>query len=171
MARHTNNFLTFSGLETENVTLWLHRWANKKELQGWQDIEAIWQASQYLGSILYSWFATHASNFNTWDEFAAGLRQRFADDEQGLILRLKNRKHHESESVQAYADELALLFAQTQTPAALQRDMFLDNLKPSLQKRVINTCPETLHEAVRKAKFLESQDVAHSPQKLKALQE
>ena len=171
MAGYTNHFLNFSGVEAENVTLWLHRWANKKELQGWQDIEAIRHASQYLGPIPYGWFATHAAAFNTWAEFSAGLQQRFADDEQGLMLRLKNRKQQEVETVQAYADEMALLFAQTHTPAASQRDMFLDNLKPSLQKRVINTCPESLQEAIRKAKFLESQDLAHSPQKLKALQE
>ena len=87
------------------------------------------------------------------------------------MLRLRNRKQQEIESVQAYAYDMALLFAQTHTPAASQSDMFLDNLKPSLQRGFINTCPENLHEAIKKAKFLESQDLAHSPQKLKALQE
>ena len=73
--------------------------------------------------------------------------------------------------MQAYADALQLLCLQTGFPAAAQRDLFLKNLKPSLKKQVINTCPFSLQEAVKAALFLEAQDNASSPQKLQALQE
>jgi len=63
------------------------------------------------------------------------------------------------------------LFLQTGFPIAAQRDLFLKNLKASLKKSVINTCPTSLDNAVKAALFLEAQDSANSPLKLQALQE
>lgn len=171
MAAGNNPYINFNAQDGENVNLWLHRWNIRRTLENWADLEAIQRACQHLGSVPYAWFATNAGGFNTWADFASGMQLRFADDEQGLMLRLKNRKQQEFESVQAFADDMALLFTQTNTPAASQCSMFLDNLKPALQKRVVNNCPENLQVAIRKAKFLESQDLAHSPNRLKALQE
>ena len=159
-----NSFDLFHGAESASIQLWLHRWQLKQQLQGCSDAQTIQHACLHLGPLSYGWFAAHGQHLQSWDQFSVAMLQRFADDEQGLILKLRNRRQQQNESVQAYADALTLLFAQTNTAAGSQRDLFLQNLRPSLQQRVINTCPESLEIAIRHAKFLESQDLAHSPQ-------
>ena len=161
----------FHDREDEDVSIWLKRWTLKKQAKGWDDATAINEAALHFSEAAFKWFLMHGINNNTWDAFCQAVLRRYAADEQTLMLHLQHRSQYEHESVQAYADALQLLFLQTGFPVAAQRDLFLKNLKPSLKKRVINTCPTSLDDAVKAALFLEAQDSANSPQKLQALQE
>ena len=166
-----NIFDLFDVAESESIQLWLHRWQLKQQLQGWSDAQTIQHACLHLGPVPYGWFAGHGQHLQSWDQFSVATLQHFADDEHGLILKLRNRMQQQNESVQAYADALTPLFAQTNfQPQCLKHcgwepvRLVSAELQPSLQRRVINTCPESLEVAIRHAKFLESQDLARSPQ-------
>ena len=160
----------FHNREDEDVTIWLKRWTLKKQAKDWDDATAINEAALHFSEAAFKWFLMHGIQHSTWDTFCQAVLQRYAADEQTLMLQLQHRNQYENESVQAYSDALQLLCLQTSFPVA-QRDLFLKNLKASLKKRVINTCPANLAEAVKAAFFLEAQDSANSPQKLQALQE
>ena len=161
----------FHAREGEDITMWLRRWTILKATKNWQDTEAISNAVLNLGQSPFQWYIMHAAHITQWDEFYQAILARYGEDEQTLMLRLQHRTQQENESVQSYADAITLLFMQTGFPASAQRDIFLHNLKASLRKRVINTCPEDLQDAIKKAAFLEAQDSASSPLKLKTLQE
>ena len=140
-------------------------------IPSWDAATAINEAALHFREAAFKWFLMHSINNNTWDTFCQAVLQRYAANEQTLMLHLQHRNQYEHESVQAYADALQLMFLQAGFPIAAQRDLFLKNLKASLKKRVINTCPTSLDDAVKAARFLEAQDSANSPQKLQALQE
>ena len=159
----------FNGHDNEDVDIWLKQWTILKSTQAWNDGEAISHAVLNLGIGPFRWYCNNAANMASWDTFVSGMQVRYADDQQTLMLRLQHRTQQEDESVEGYADALSLLFLQTGFPVSAQRDMFLANLKPSLRKRVTNTCPDNLQEAIKKAIFLEAQDDARSPAKLQSL--
>ena len=169
--------MSLRGSESDDVHLWLHRWQVKKQLCRWSDVEAVQHASLNLGPVPYGWFATHAANFNTWADFATGMQERFADDKQALMLKLRNRRQQHDESVQAYADALTVLFARTNTPAGSQCNLFLDNCRPHAPAEKasscqdIDSCPDSLQTAIKRAVFLEACDVKQSPQHVRPLQE
>ena len=171
MAQDENSLDEFSGLESEDVRTWLHRWTTKKHLEAWTDAKAVRQAVLRLGPTPYTWFMHRMAEFQTWEQFATAMLHRFGESEETLMLRLHHRRQQQHESVQSYADDLQLLFAQTHIPVAFQCKIFLENLKISLQQRVVNTCPDSLAIAIEKAKFLELQDFLHSSERLKAWQE
>ena len=161
----------FHAREGEDITMWLRRWTILKATKNWQDTEAISNAVLNLGQSPFQWYIMHASHITQWEDFYQAILTRYGEDEQTLMLRLQHRNQQENESVQSYADGITLLFMQTGFPASAQRDIFLHNLKASLRRRAINTCPKDLQDAIKKATFLEAQDNASSPLKLKTLQE
>ena len=166
-----NDMDFFHDSEDEDVNIWLKRWSLRKSVEGLDDVHVINKAALHLADNELRWFLMHAAHINTWDAFCVAVLQRFAEVEQTMMLRLQHRTQAENESVQSYAGAMQLLFLQTEFPAAAQRDLFLKNLKPSLKRRVTNTCPGTLDVAVSAALFLEARDSSDSPKGLKALQD
>ena len=165
------NIEQYHARDGEDINMWLKRWTILRAAKGWQDAETINNAVLNLGHGPFQWYLMHATHLTSWEEFYAAILACYGEDEQTLMLRLQHRTQQETESVQSYADAITLLFMQTGFPASAQRDIFLQNLKPSLKKRVTNTCPDNLPDAIKKAAFLEAQNSAASPTKLKTLQE
>ncbi len=56
----------------------------------------------------------------TWGEFESKMRLRFGEDKQTITARIKHRKQAENESVQLYADDMIMMFAQSELPHALR---------------------------------------------------
>ena len=96
------------------------------------------------------------------------MRVRFGEDKKPIIARIKHRKQGENESVQLYADDMSMMFAQSELPYALRRDALLNNLKSGLKEDVMVTMPSTVEQVIANATFLEEKCVAVSPEKLQA---
>ena len=93
-----------------------------------------------------TWILSHGIANTTWDDFVTGMKKRFGDTEQTILARITHRKQHENENVQAFVDEMNMLFSQTSIPEAMKSDILIDNLKPSLRTQVIATVPKTMQE-------------------------
>ncbi len=106
---------------TQNVALWLHRMNTERQIQGWSDSQAVAEASLSLGNFALTWFVTHCAQVTIWAEFESKMRLRFGEDKQTIIARIKHRKQGENESVQLYADDMIMMFAQSELPYALRR--------------------------------------------------
>ena len=152
---------------TQNVALWLHRMNTERQIQGWSDPQAVAEASLSLGNVALTWFA-HCAQVTNWAEFESKMRVRFGEDKQTIIARIKHRKQAENESVQLYADDMIMMFAQSELPHALRRDALLNNLKPGLKEDVMVTMPSTIEQVIANATFLEEKSVGVLPEKLKA---
>ncbi len=150
-----------------NVSLWLHRLNTARQMQGWPDTVAVAEASLLMGDVPLTWFLTHCNQDTAWDDFQEGMRQRFGDSEQTIMARIQHRKHREDESVQSYADDMNMMFAQSVLPEAMKRDLLLENLKPSLRKQVMLSIPTTIDEVITNATFLEEKFAGITPEKLK----
>ena len=95
------------------------------------------------------------------------MRQRFGDSEQTIIARIQHRKQREDESVQAYAEDMNMMFAQCQFPEVLKRNLLIDNLKPNLRKQVVSSIPTTIEQVITNAIFLEETAVGVTSEKIK----
>jgi len=93
----------------------------ERQIQGWSDPQAVAEASLSLGNFALTWFVTHRSQVTIWAEFESKMRLRFGEDKQTIIARIKHRKQGENESVQLYADDMIMMFAQSELPYALRR--------------------------------------------------
>ncbi len=153
---------------TQNVALWLHRMNTERQIQGWSDPQAVAEASLSLGNVALTWFVTHCAQVTNWAEFESKMRVRFGEDKQAIVARIKHRKQAEHESVQLYADDMIMMFAQSALPHALRQDALLNNLKSGLKEDVMVTMPSTVEQVIANATFLEEKSVAVSPEKLKA---
>ncbi len=153
---------------TQNVSLWLHRMNTERQIQGWSDSQAVAEASLSLGNVALTWFVMHCTQVTTWAEFESNMRARFGEDKQSIIARIKHRKQAENESVQLYADDMIMMFAQSELPHALWRDALLNNLKSGLKEDVMVTVPSTIEQVIANATFLEEKSVDVLPEKLKA---
>ena len=97
----------FHNRDDEDVSIWLKRWTLKKQEKGLDDATAINEAALHFSEAAFKWFLMHGiNNNNTWDTFCQAVLQRYAADEQTLMLHLQHRSQYEHESVQAYADAL-----------------------------------------------------------------
>ncbi len=85
-----------------------------------------------------------------------------------IIAHIQHRKQAENESVQLYADDMIIMFAQSELPHALRRDVLLNNLKSGLKEDVMVTMPSTVEQVIANATFLEEKSVGVLPEKLKA---
>ena len=139
----------------DNVKLWLHRLNTERTIQQWPDAMAVRQASLLMGDIPLTWLISNCNSINTWADFESAVQQRFGDSEQTIMARIYHRKQGQEEPVQSYFDDMHLLFAQATLPDALKRDALLQNLKPSLRKRVILSIPNTKEDVMNNAIFLE----------------
>ena len=83
------------------------------------------------------------------------------------MARIQHQKQREDETVQSYNDDINMLFAKSVFPEAMQRDLMLDNLKPSLRRQVLASIPTTIEQVIANATFLESKAVGISPEKTK----
>ena len=110
----------------------------------------------------------HCAQVTTWAEFESNMRLRFGEDKQTIIARINHRKQAENESVQLYADDMIMIFAQSELPHALRRDALLNNLRPGLNEDVMGTMPSTTEQVIANATFLEEKSVDVLPEKLKA---
>ena len=153
---------------TQNVALWLHRVNTERQIQGWSDSQAVAEASLSLGNVALTWFVTHCVQVTTWAEFESKMRLRSGEDKQTIIARIKHRKQAENESVQLYADNMIMMFAQSELPHDLRRDALLNNLKPGLKEDVMVTMPSTIEQVIANATFLEDKSLGVLPEKLKA---
>ena len=109
----------------------------------------------------------HCNANTTWDDFVAGMKQRFGDNEQTILARITHRKQRENKNVQAYVDETNMLFSQTSIPEAMKSDILIDNLKPSLRTQVVATIPETMDEVITNAIYLEERATGAVANRLK----
>lgn len=108
---------------------------------------------------------------STWAEFKAGMMHRFGDSEQAVMTRIQHRKQLEDESIQSYADDMILMFAQSGFPEIMKRDLLLDGLKPSLRKKVLASIPSTVQDVIDNAMFLENKAHGAAQEKMKAWEE
>ena len=152
---------------TQNVALWLHRMTTERQIQGWSDPQAVAEASLSRGNVALTWFVTHCAQVTNWAEFESKMRVRFGEDKQTIIARIKHRKQAENESVQLYADDMIMMFAQSALPHALRRDALLNNLKPGQKEDVMVTMPSTVEQVIANATFLEDKSVGVLSEKLK----
>ena len=152
----------------QNVSLWLHRLNTERLLRGWQDPVAVAEANMLMGDIALTWFLNNCNVNTPWDDFSAGMKKRFGDNEQTVMARITHRKQREDETVQSYVDEMSMLFSQSEIPDAMKQDLMLDNLKPSLRKQVVATIPKTLEEVISNATYLEERANGLSSEKVKA---
>lgn len=150
-----------------NVSLWLHRLNTIRTVQNWSDLEAVREASILLSDVPLAWFLTHCNQLTSWEDFERGMRQRFGDSEQTIIARIQHRKQREDESVQAYAEDMNMMFAQCQFPEVLKRNLLIDNLKPNLRKQVVSSIPTTIEQVITNAIFLEETAVGVMSEKIK----
>ncbi|KAA6420403.1 MAG: hypothetical protein FRX49_09565 [Trebouxia sp. A1-2] len=140
---------------SHNVSLWLHRLNTERTLRQWQDAEAVAQASLLVGDVPLTWMLNNCNADTTWAEFVNGMKARFGENEQTILARITHRKQHENENVQAYVDEMNMLFSQTNIPDAMKSDILTDNLKPSLRTQVVATIPRTMQQVIDNATYLE----------------
>lgn len=117
---------------SHSISLWLHHINTEQQLRQWLDPMAVAEAT---------WFLTNCGQSTTWADFEASIHQCFGDNEQTILVHVQHRKQQESESVQSYADDMNMLFAQSAFPDAMRMDIMLDNLKPSLRRRVATIIP------------------------------
>lgn len=76
------------------------------------------EASLLVDVIPLIWMFKNCKNETTWADFATGKKQRFGGNEQTMMTRNANRGQCETENLQAYVDELNMLFSQTASPVA-----------------------------------------------------
>ena len=93
----------------------------ERQIQGWSDPQGVAEASLSRGNVALTWFVTHCAQVTNWAEFESKMRLRFGEDKQTIIARIKHRKQGENESVQLYADDMIMMFAQSELPYALRR--------------------------------------------------
>ena len=155
----------------QNIKLWLYRVNVERGLRQWPDPVAVAEASTLLGDGALTWFLAERCNLASWSDFEIAIQQRFGDNPDTIMARIQHRKQAEDESVQCYADDMHMMFGQTDFPPALKRDLLLQNLKPSLRKAVIRTIPGTMQDVIKNATFLETKLDASAMEKVKAWQQ
>ena len=139
----------------QNVSLWLHRLNTERALRTWSDAEAVAHASLLVGDVPLTWMLNDCNANTTWDVFVTGMKKRFGDTEQTILARITHRKQRETENVQAYVDEVNMLFSQTNIPNAMKSDILLDSLRPSLRTLVVATIPKSMEEVITNATYLQ----------------
>ena len=135
----------------QNVSLWLPQLNTERLLRSWHDNVAVAETSLLLGDIPLTWLINNCNDNTTWKELKSGIKQRFGESEQIILVSVRHRKQQENETVQTYIDEMSMLLSQSSIPEAMKQDLMLENMKPDLRKQVTATIPKSLQDIITNA--------------------
>ena len=96
--------------------------------------------------------------FDSWQDFQAGIKERFGDDPDQVLDKLLLVKHGQRESLEDYVDRFNVMLsscadAGNVVPAILCVKLFIDGLQPHVRLKVKERRPEDLNEAISDAKY------------------
>ena len=91
-------------------------------------------------------------------QFANGMKERFAEDADEVLDKFMVIKQRKKETVDDYADRFHMLLSScissgTNIPVVLQLMLFMDGLLPELRMKVRERRPEALSDAISDANY------------------
>ena len=112
---------------------------------------AVWLGRQLFGNTYYDSLDLDEAHVPSWDEFRTLILERYCQDEEGLMSKLKTRGQMEGEGAREFADALKGMnksLGDSALPLKLLQHLFTQGLHSFLRDRVVAQMPSSLEEAV-----------------------
>ena len=154
----------YSGRETDNLEYFLRRFTDYVTAQGKPESKYLETFVLFIDGRASSWFHNlRAEAKQTWDGFKQAFRTEFSDVTSKWLkdMTLTSLKQRHGQRVDDHAHTyLELHEAARAQDGASAVNNFTRSLLPELQFEVFKSKPETLHDAIRQAKIVETARIA-----------